>query len=70
MNVWGNSWGSAWGASWAEAVVPPVASLLLGTVSIGPALAAQAMMLAALADAGVSGRALLAGVVSIDEEIS
>ncbi|TIN84351.1 hypothetical protein [Mesorhizobium sp.] len=68
MNVWGNSWGNAWGVSWAEAVVPPVASLLLGTVSIGPALAAQALMRATLADSGVSGRPMLAGAVSIDEE--
>lgn len=64
--VWGNSWGASWGASWAEAILPPVPTLLLGTIAIGPALAAEAFMRAALADAGITARPLLAGLISTD----
>jgi hypothetical protein len=38
-DVWGGSWGSSWGHSWAEAVLPPVATLVLGEIRIRPALA-------------------------------
>ncbi|RWH86447.1 MAG: hypothetical protein EOR77_21605 [Mesorhizobium sp.] len=66
MSAWGNSWGAAWGGSWGAAVAPPIATLILGAISLRPALAASARMVAALGDDGVSGRSLMVGTIATD----
>jgi hypothetical protein len=49
MNVWSASWGSSWGYAWAEAVLPPVATLVLGEIRIRPLLDASVAMKTAIA---------------------
>lgn len=49
MDVWGGSWGGSWNGYWAEAVLPPVATLVLGAIRIRPALGASVAMETALA---------------------
>ncbi|MDX8513530.1 hypothetical protein [Mesorhizobium captivum] len=66
MYVWGGSWGSSWGHSWAEASLPPVATLILGAISIVPAIAGSALMLSALSDEGIESGPLLTGSISTD----
>ena len=65
-DVWGGSWGSSWNGYWAESHLPPVATLILGAISIRPALAGAARIVAALSDGGITAGPLLQGTISTD----
>ncbi|WP_217577327.1 hypothetical protein [Mesorhizobium sp. GbtcB19] len=66
-DVWGGSWGSSWGHSWAEAVLPPVATLVLGEIRIRPALAGAVEMETAIS-ADIDASPLLSAKVRTDAQ--
>lgn len=65
-DVWGGAWGLSWGHSWAEAMLPPVATLILGSISIRPTLDASVSMKTAIAG-DVEASPLLSAKIRTDE---